>query len=78
MTQTMLIGFFICQPIEMNWSAVPGGRCGNQTAAFASVGIVDIVVDLVIFILPLPMVFKLQISKAHRIALSCIFGAGIL
>ena len=41
-------------------------------------GIVDLIVDVIIFVLPIPMVLKLQVSRAHRIALISIFGAGVL
>ncbi|KAK1471789.1 integral membrane protein [Colletotrichum cuscutae] len=66
-------------PIAMQWNpTIPGGVCGDQITAFAAVGVVDVIVDLIIFILPIPMVLKLQVSSAHRIALIGIFGAGIL
>ncbi|KAI3542584.1 integral membrane protein [Colletotrichum filicis] len=76
---TILIGLLICRPIAMQWNpTIPGGVCGDQITAFAAVGVVDVIVDLIIFILPIPMVLKLQVSSAHRIALIGIFGAGIL
>ncbi|KAF2804350.1 uncharacterized protein BDZ99DRAFT_575572 [Mytilinidion resinicola] len=76
---TFLIGILICQPIEMNWNPeVKGGKCGNQNAAFASVGIVDLLTDLVILLLPMPMVAKLQIPRANKIGLVCIFCTGML
>ncbi|KAF6790390.1 integral membrane protein [Colletotrichum sojae] len=76
---TILIGLLICRPIAMQWDpTIPGGECGDQIAGFAAVGVVDLIVDLVIFILPIPMVLKLQVSKAHRLALVSIFGAGVL
>ncbi|TEA15717.1 Satratoxin biosynthesis SC1 cluster protein 4 [Colletotrichum sidae] len=79
MLMTILIGLLICRPIAMQWDpTIPGGECGDQTTAFAAVVVVDIIVDVFIFVLPIPMVLKLQVSRAHRIALMGIFGAGIL
>ncbi|KAL0932859.1 uncharacterized protein CTRU02_211822 [Colletotrichum truncatum] len=79
MLMTILIGLLICRPIAMQWDpTIPGGVCGDQVTAFAAVGVVDLIVDVIIFALPIPMVLKLQISKAHRVALMSIFGAGIL
>ncbi|KXH40966.1 integral membrane protein [Colletotrichum salicis] len=76
---TILIGLLICRPIAMQWNpTISGGVCGDQITAFAAVGVVGVIVDLIIFILPIPMVLKLQVSSAHRIALIGIFGAGIL
>jgi hypothetical protein len=76
---TILIGMLICQPVQMNWiPTTPGGKCGNQVAAFSAVGIMDVAVDCIIFLLPIPMVLKLRVRPAEKIGLLCIFGLGIL
>ncbi|KAK7946936.1 uncharacterized protein PG986_011257 [Apiospora aurea] len=76
---TILVGIFICRPVEMNWNPyTPGGICGDQLAAFASVGIVDIVNEVSILALPIPMIWRLQMPLRYKGALFCVFGAGIL
>ncbi|GKT46701.1 satratoxin biosynthesis SC1 cluster protein 4 [Colletotrichum spaethianum] len=76
---TILIGIFICQPVAMNWNpATPGGKCGDQNAAFAAVGYFDLATDLIILILPVPMVYKLHLRWPYKVALYFIFGAGAL
>jgi hypothetical protein len=76
---TVLIGLFICRPFAFNWDpTIPGGKCGNQNAGYASVGVVDIVTDLVIMILPIPMVLNLHLPTANKIGLCSIFGFGLL
>lgn len=76
---TILIGLFICWPVPMNWNAnTEGGRCGDQMTAFAAVGVVDLVTDLAIIILPVPMSLSLQLKWRHKMALLVVFGAGIL
>lgn len=63
----------------MNWAAnTPGGKCGNEVAAFSAVGIFDLLTDLAIIILPIPMVIKLQLNWRHKVAVFGIFGAGTL
>lgn len=52
MLQNILTGILICRPVAMNWDPTARGQCGNQTLAFAAVGIVDIVTDMAIIILP--------------------------
>lgn len=79
MVFTILIGLFICWPITMNWDPdTPGGKCGDQIAAFSAVGIIDVATDLVIIALPIPMIYPLQIRWQHKVALCSIFGAGLL
>ncbi|OHE94570.1 integral membrane protein [Colletotrichum orchidophilum] len=76
---TILIGIFICQPVAMNWDPeTPGGWCGDQNAGFAAVGFFDLATDLIILVLPIPMVYNLQLRLPHKVALYAIFGAGAL
>ncbi|KAK1637317.1 integral membrane protein [Colletotrichum phormii] len=76
---TILIGIFICQPVAMNWNpTTPGGKCGDQNAAFAAVGYFALATDLIILVLPIPMVYNLQLRWPHKVALYIIFGAGAL
>lgn len=74
----ILNSLLICKPISMFWGEItPGGSCGNQNAAFAAVGIMDVLVDLAILVIPLPMIFRLQIPLANRIALALVFVLGV-
>ncbi|KAF9887525.1 hypothetical protein FE257_010103 [Aspergillus nanangensis] len=76
---TTLVGILICQPVSMNWDpTTPGGTCGDQTAAFSAVGIVDIIVDVLILVLPIPMILNLQLPTANKMGLVAIFSVGIL
>ncbi|KAI0889715.1 uncharacterized protein GGS22DRAFT_3118 [Annulohypoxylon maeteangense] len=79
MLMIVLVNLFMCHPINMYWDLqMPGGFCGDQRAAFASVGIVDIANHLIILMLPLPMIWKLGVEIRYRVATVCIFTIGIL
>jgi hypothetical protein len=74
-----LVGLLVCKPISMFWDpTTPGGHCANMNAAYTATGILDVSVDIFILIIPLPMVMKLQMPIANRIAVTCIFTLGIL
>lgn len=76
---TILMGLLICHPVEMNWNPfTPGGRCGDQVAAFGAIGIVDMINELAILALPIPMVLQLMMPFRYKAALFCVFGAGVL
>jgi len=76
---TILIGLFICRPFAFNWDhTIPGGRCGNQNAGYASVGVIDILSDLIIMILPIPMILNLHLPRANKIGLCGVFTFGLL
>ncbi|KAI8957963.1 hypothetical protein F5Y11DRAFT_360394 [Daldinia sp. FL1419] len=75
---SMLVEFFICQPIEMNWHLGMAGTCGDQKVAFAALSVINIVNQLMILALPLPMILKLQMEWRYKIVTICIFSISIL
>lgn len=79
MVMTILAGLLLCHPIKMNWDPqTPGGRCGNQYAAFVTVAAVDVFNEILLLLLPLPMVLNLHIGRRYKIGLACVFCSGIL
>ena len=76
---TILIGFLICTPLSYNWdTTIPGGHCGNQNAAYSAVSAIDIGIDVLIFVVPLPHIWKLHVQTVTKVALSFLFGLGLL
>lgn len=78
MLQTIGVAIFLCQPTSLYWNPDVKGNCGNSTVAFTSVSVVDILVDGMILVLPMRPLSKLQVSKAHKIALFTIFGSVVM
>lgn len=76
--QTILIAFLICRPLSYNWDQIGSkGSCGNLTAAYVSIGVVDIISDIIIFVLPLPLISKLNMRKSSRWATMSLFSLGL-
>lgn len=75
---TALIGFLICQPVQMAWDPSVRGICGNHTTAYSAVAIFDIITDIIIVGLPIKFVAQLQVRRAHKIALYGVFCAGFM
>ncbi|TQN64173.1 Satratoxin biosynthesis SC1 cluster protein 4 [Colletotrichum shisoi] len=67
---------FICVPVEKLWYPDVPGRCINQVATWIANAASTISTDLLILLLPLPQVWKLQLQKAEKIALTFAFGLG--
>lgn len=76
----MVVGtaLFDCHPIPYNWDKSVHGSCDNQPKAFVAVAATDIVSDLAILIVPIPGVWRLQMSKTMKVALSAAFALGFL
>ncbi|KAF5001739.1 hypothetical protein FDECE_10872 [Fusarium decemcellulare] len=78
MIMTLLIGLLICRPIQKNWDPTVEGTCGDQIAGYTAVSIVNVIVDVAMCILPLPMIWGLQVKKPYKMALFGIFSIGIV
>ena len=50
---------------------------GNTLAAYVSLGVLDVVLDVAVSLLPLPMSYKLQVARQAKFALVATFGLGL-
>lgn len=68
---------FMCTPIQAFWNqTLPGGHCINTTAAYFAASGVNILTDVLIFLLPMPALYQLQLPKRQRIGLMVVFALG--
>ncbi|KAK1777589.1 hypothetical protein QBC45DRAFT_184035 [Copromyces sp. CBS 386.78] len=78
---TVLGTFFTCWPINLWWEVVrreraPRGVCMDKNIiTFANAGI-NILSDLVLAIVPIPLLWKLHIPKKQKLILTSLFGLG--
>ncbi len=74
---TILVGYLICTPISRLFTDTNRGHCGSTTAAYLSISAIDVALDIAVFTLPLPPLYKLQVSKRTKIALAATFALGV-
>lgn len=69
-----------CIPLEYQWNpTIPGGgSCFNVTLFWKSLSFPNIITDVIIMILPLPMVFSLQLSTGRKIGVLVVLLSGSL
>jgi len=67
---------FGCQPITKYWKPETPGHCILTLKADYGYGSLNFITDLLIFVLPLPMVWRLQLSRKEKIGVSVIFMIG--
>ncbi|KAF2875851.1 hypothetical protein BDV95DRAFT_591276 [Massariosphaeria phaeospora] len=73
-----LSAFLLCRPLAFNWDqTIPGGKCANQPAAFVAIGVLDLIVDVMVLMLPMPLLWNLKVSLPNKVALFAIFGVGV-
>ncbi|KAL9619442.1 MAG: hypothetical protein Q9160_005953 [Pyrenula sp. 1 TL-2023] len=71
-----LTAAFICHPFAANWDKSIPGHCGDYMIYYRCVSVPNIVTDLAILVLPLPTLYKLQISPAKKVGLVLTFLTG--
>ncbi|KAI0102570.1 hypothetical protein GGR51DRAFT_526991 [Nemania sp. FL0031] len=72
-----LVDNLACFPHEKIWDLTVEGHCINQRASALASAIVNLVSDLVILGLPQMVIWKLNMSFAKRLGVSCIFAVGV-
>ncbi|KAI9690815.1 MAG: hypothetical protein M1822_008434 [Bathelium mastoideum] len=68
----------LCIPAEKNWKPSVPGHCVNVDTFWLANGITSIMIDVIILILPLPMLWQLQMKLSNKILLIGVFICGYL
>ena len=70
--------FAECVPISGLWQLSEASRCIDLKSFFVGSGIPNVLLNVIIVFLPVPMVWTLDIERKHRLALSGVFALGTL
>jgi hypothetical protein len=76
---TIFALIFPCRPVNKSWDVtVTGGSCINRGAVYIVQAVTNIVTDLILLILPIPIVWRLQMPVVQKLGLLLIFVVGSL
>ena len=75
-TATTLACFLICQPFAFNWNHSLHGSCGNQKSFDLLIGVFNLLLDVTTVMLPMPVLWGLQMPTKRKVALSGLFSMG--
>ena len=67
---------FQCVPISSAWNRSETGKCVPYGALVLAMGIVNIVTDVIILILPMPLLWRLKVSNPRKWMLTIMFSLG--
>lgn len=74
---TTVAGLLICRPLEYLWDrTIVDGHCLNINAYFRWASLVNIITDVAMLILPLPVIWELHTSRNIKIGLTITFATG--
>jgi hypothetical protein len=69
--------FLLCRPLAFNWDrTIKGGVCSDIMAAYIAAGVINLCTDLMVLILPVPIILGLMLPVRTKIALTCTFCLG--
>lgn len=85
----LIIGYFVscviasiagCSPVSYLWDQFKDpnaqGSCFNEIAFFRWNGIANMLLDILMLVLPLPMVWRMRMSRRQKVLLTGIFCMG--
>lgn len=71
---TML--YIHCDPVRKAYQPALEGTCLNPATLYMATAVANIVTDVMLFVLPIPMVLRLRMGKVQKIGAIVIFGIG--
>lgn len=74
----LLVQIFSCKPISGFWRTDIGAVCLPSLPVWYLNAAGNIVTDVIIFALPVPIVWKLQMPRSQRLSLIGVFCLGFL
>lgn len=78
MISTILATCLICRPIMYSFDkTIPNGHCGDVFSFENYTALLSFILNLIIVLLPMPMLWGLPLQKNKKIGLSIVFGMGI-
>ena len=77
-TTFTVAGFLQCVPFSHLWNKRIPGHCVNIPLALQMTCVPNIVIDVAMLALPMPMVWNLKASRPQKIGLTVVFLAGSL
>ena len=77
LSSNLLTLLFGCTPIQKYWKPELPGHCIVLNKADYAYGSMNVGSDLLMFLLPLPMVWQLNLSRKEKFGLFLIFMSGI-
>jgi hypothetical protein len=72
----VLGALLLCRPIALNWDKSLEGTCGDNRLFYIWLGIINVVAEAVILLLPLPFIYQLQLKTFKKLIVIGLFSVG--
>jgi hypothetical protein len=68
---------FKCKPLAKSWNPFLEGTCATEFVPGGETGIFNVISDVYILLLPIPMIWKLQTNFKRKMQLLAVFSVGL-
>ena len=75
-TTAAMVNLLQCLPIRADWNPSVQPRCVNLDVELIILSSINVITDVTILALPMPLVWRLQTSRSRKIQVSCTFLLG--
>ena len=80
---SLTVAFFVwgitkCRPTSALWDLQTQGKCGKFVPPYPATGILFICTDLIMLFLPMPLIWRLHITRNKKLWLTCLFSLGLM
>ena len=69
-------GIFICIPVRKFWTPTAKGYCLSADTLWLSAAGINIVMDWLVWVLPMPVISKLRLPRRQMIGVIAVFALG--
>ncbi|KAK9777181.1 hypothetical protein AB5N19_12290 [Seiridium cardinale] len=76
-TASLIVTIFQCNPVQRAWDKSLAGSCIDNGKFWYANGGFSIATDVIILLLPMPLVYTLQLPRVQKAALILVFTLGI-
>jgi hypothetical protein len=76
MISVTIVQIFTCNPVAGAWLQTITKKCINQNAFYYGNAISNLITDVILLVMPLPMIWKLNMSMRKKINVSLLFILG--
>ena len=74
----MLESFLFCHPVDYNWNKSIDGTCKDPSLEYLLAAITNLLINIIIIFLLLPLLWKLQIQLTKKNIITGIFSLGLV
>lgn len=73
-----MVNIFSCIPIDKDWNKNAKGTCINTNTRTIVTRALNLALDVLVVALPMPVIWRLQMTLSKRLIVSAILGAGLV